>query len=88
MSPDKFIPLAEHTGLIRPLTLQVIATALDQCAAWRANGLELGVAVNLSPRNVMDPDLPRQIKQLLEERGLPAKLLELEVTEDTIMSDP
>jgi diguanylate cyclase (GGDEF)-like protein len=88
MSPDKFIPLAEHTGLIRPLTLQVLASALDQCAAWRANGLELGVAVNLSPRNVMDPDLPRQIKQLLEERGLPANLLELEITEDTIMSDP
>jgi diguanylate cyclase (GGDEF)-like protein len=88
MSPDKFIPLAEHTGLIRPLTLQVLATALDQCAAWRANGLELGVAVNLSPRNLMDPDLPRQIKQMLEERGLPPKLLELEITENTIMADP
>jgi len=88
MSPDKFIPLAEHTGLIRPLTLQVLATALDQCAEWRKNGLELGVAVNLSPRNLMDPDLPRQIKQLLEERNLPPKMLELEITEDTIMADP
>jgi diguanylate cyclase len=88
MSPDKFIPLAEHTGLIRPLTLRVLATALDQCAEWRKNGLELGVAVNLSPRNLMDPDLPRQIKQLLEERNLPPKLLELEITEDTIMADP
>jgi diguanylate cyclase len=88
MSPDKFIPLAEHTGLIRPLTLEVIATALDQCAAWRAKGLDLGVAVNLSPRNLMDPDLPRQIKQMLEERNVPPNLLELEITENTIMADP
>ena len=88
MSPDSFIPLAEHTGLIRPLTLEVLAMALDQVASWRKDGLELGVAVNLSPRNVMDPDLPRQIKQLLEERDLPANLLELEITENTIMADP
>jgi diguanylate cyclase len=88
LSPDKFIPLAEHTGLIRPLTLTVMAAALDQCAAWRAAGLTLGVAVNLSPRNLMDADLPRQINQMLEERALPANMLELEITEDTIMSDP
>jgi diguanylate cyclase (GGDEF)-like protein len=88
MAPDEFIPLAEHTGLIRPLTLQVIATALDQCAQWRKDGLELGIAVNLSPRNLLDPDLPRQIKQLLDERNIPPNLLELEITENTIMADP
>ncbi len=88
MSPDSFIPLAEHTGLIRPLTGEVLAMALDQIASWRKDGLELGVAVNLSPRNVLDPDLPRQVKQLLEERNLPPNLLELEITESAIMADP
>ena len=65
----------------------MLSKALDQCAAWRAGGLDLGVSVNLSPRNVADPDLPRLINHLLEERGLPGNLLELEITEDTIMSD-
>jgi diguanylate cyclase len=88
MPPESFIPLAEHTGLIRPLALEVLAAALDQVASWRKDGLDLCVAVNLSPRNVMDPDLPRQIKQLLEERNLPPRLLELEVTENTLMADP
>jgi diguanylate cyclase len=88
MGPDEFIPLAEHTGLIRPLTLRVLETALDQCAAWRAAGLELGVSVNFSARNLTDPELPRHVKRLLEERGLPPKMLEIEVTEDAVMADP
>jgi diguanylate cyclase (GGDEF)-like protein len=87
LAPDRFIPLAEHTGLIRPLTVQVLSKALDQCAAWRAGGLDLGVSVNLSPRTVVDPDLPRLVNHLLEERDLPGNLLELEITEDTIMAD-
>jgi diguanylate cyclase (GGDEF)-like protein len=88
ISPAGFIPLAEHTGLIRPLTLAVLEMAIDQCAAWRSRGIELGMAVNLSPRNLVDHELPHQIKRLLEERGLPTTSLELELTEDTIMSDP
>jgi diguanylate cyclase len=88
ISPASFIPLAEHTGLIRPLTLAVLEMAIDQCAAWRSRGIELGMAVNLSPRNLVDHELPHQIKRLLEERGVPTTSLELELTEDTIMSDP
>jgi diguanylate cyclase (GGDEF)-like protein len=88
ITPDNFIPLAEHTGLIRSLTLAVLETAIDQCAAWRSRGLELGMAVNLSPRNLVDHELPHQIGGLLEERGVPTTSLELELTEDTIMSDP
>ncbi|HEY7631663.1 MAG TPA: EAL domain-containing protein [Thermoleophilaceae bacterium] len=88
ITPDNFIPLAEHTGLIRPLTLAVLETALDQCAAWRSRGIELGMAVNLSPRNLVDHELPHQIKRMLDERGLSTRMLELELTEDTIMSDP
>src|SRR3954471_7831018 len=54
IAPDNFIPLAEHTGLIRPLTLSVLEMAIHQCAAWRSRGLALGMAVNLSPRNLVD----------------------------------
>ncbi len=88
ITPDNFIPLAEHTGLIRPLTLSVLEMAVEQCAAWHARGIELGMAVNLSPRNLVDHELPHQIQRLLDERGLPTTTLELELTEDTIMSDP
>jgi diguanylate cyclase len=88
ISPDSFIPLAEHTGLIRPLTLAVLEMAIDQCAEWRSRGIELCVAVNLSQRNLADHELPHQIKRLLEERGVPTTSLELELSEDTIMSDP
>jgi diguanylate cyclase (GGDEF)-like protein len=88
IAPDSFIPLAEHTGLIRPLTLSVLEQAIDQCAEWRSRGIELGMAVNLSPRNLVDHELPHQIKRLLEDRGVPTTALELELTEDTIMADP
>jgi diguanylate cyclase (GGDEF)-like protein len=77
--PDSFIPLAEHTGLIRPLTLAVLEQAIDQCAAWRADGIEIGMSVNLSPRNLVDHELPHQIKRMLEERG---------VSEGTLVEDP
>jgi diguanylate cyclase (GGDEF)-like protein len=88
ITPNNFIPLAEHTGLIRPLTLSVLETAIDQCAAWRSRGLELGMAVNLSPRNLIDHELPHQIGALLDDRDVPTTALELELTEDTIMADP
>src|SRR5205814_2369410 len=65
----------------------VLEMAIDQCAAWRSRGIELGMAVNLSPRNLVDHELPHQIKRLLEERRVPTTSLELELTEDTIMSD-
>jgi diguanylate cyclase (GGDEF)-like protein len=88
IQPDSFIPLAEHTGLIRPLTVSVLEMAIDQCAEWRSRGIELSMAVNLSPRNLVDHELPHQIKRLLEDRSLPTTALELEVTEDTITAEP
>src|SRR5207249_5683711 len=56
--PDEFIPVAEHTGLLRPLTLFVLTNALDECARWRGEGFDVGVAVNLSVRNLLDMELP------------------------------
>jgi diguanylate cyclase (GGDEF)-like protein len=86
--PDEFIPLAEHTGLIRPLTLEVVRAAVTQCAAWRASGLDVGVAVNLSARNLHDLALPEEVGALLREAGLDPSRLRLEITESTIMADP
>jgi len=86
--PDKFIPVAERTGLIIPLTLWVLQQALDQCRQWREIGLDLSVAVNLTMWNLETQELPEQITGLLRDAGVPASNLELEITESAIMSDP
>ena len=86
--PEEFLPLAEGTGLIRPLTLHVIETALEQTRVWRDEGLELSIAVNLSTRNLLDLDLPERVSKLLDQTGIAPENLELEITESTIMSDP
>jgi diguanylate cyclase (GGDEF)-like protein len=88
IQPTQFIPLAEHTGLIKPLTEWAIQTALRQIQAWQGEGIELTVAVNLSARNLLDPGLPRQIGRLLNEFGVAPDRLELEITESVIMTDP
>ncbi len=86
--PDAFIPAAELTGLMGPLTFHVLDLALAQCAEWREQGLDLGMAVNVSTRNLLDLTLPDVVEQLLEVHGVPAHRLELEITETTIMADP
>ncbi|MCW2607261.1 MAG: bifunctional diguanylate cyclase/phosphodiesterase [Frankiales bacterium] len=86
--PDEFIPVAENTGLIGALTLEVLDQALRQARALRDAGQPLGVAVNLSVRVLTDLELPRQVAGLLGRWGVPAESLTLEVTESTIMVDP
>jgi EAL domain-containing protein (putative c-di-GMP-specific phosphodiesterase class I) len=86
--PDDFVPIAEHTGLLRPLTLSVLETAIRDCRRWEEEGVTLELAVNLSVRNLLDLELPNDIARLLAQYGLPAERLELEITETTIMSDP
>lgn len=88
MLPDDFVPLAEHTGLIKGLTLLVVDRALEQSKIWRDDGMELTMAVNLSPRDLTDLDLPTTIAGLLVKWGIPARYLELEITESTIMTNP
>jgi len=88
IAPDQFIPLAEQTGLIAPLTWWVLETALAQCQTWARAGLLLGVAVNLSARTLHDLALPARIAALLATYGVPAGLLTLEVTESALMADP
>jgi EAL domain-containing protein (putative c-di-GMP-specific phosphodiesterase class I) len=86
--PDEFIPLAEHTGLITPLTKQVISLALQQVARWRAQGQRMSVAVNLCARSFLDTQLLDDIPELLATWRVDPSLLELEITESMIVGDP
>lgn len=85
--PAEFIPLAEQTALIHPLTLYVIDEALGQCASWEQQGLRLGVAVNLSPRNLYDLSLPGKVAKLLRKWDVPGERLTLEITERGAIAD-
>ena len=87
VSPVEFIPLLEETGLIVPVGAWVLQTACKQAAAWAHDGLDLTMAVNLSPRQFHDDDLTDVIQDALDHSGLPATLLELEVTESLLMED-
>jgi diguanylate cyclase (GGDEF)-like protein len=86
--PDEFIPPAQKTGVIGPLTMFVLDEALRQCRNWALQGLELCVAVNLSTRNLLDVHLPDTVGELLSRWEVPPSLLELEITESTILADP
>jgi diguanylate cyclase (GGDEF)-like protein len=86
--PDDFIPIAQQTGLIKPLTLYVIDAALRQCRAWQDEGLRLAIAVNLSPRSLVDAALPTQVAGLLERWNVEPGLLEFEITESAMLTDP
>ncbi len=86
--PDSFLPLAEQTRLMRSLTSVVLQSALEQVAAWRQEGIDLSVAVNLSVANLLDVHLPVEVARLLAAFGLPATALEVEITESTLMVDP
>ncbi len=85
--PDQFIPLAEQTGLIIPLTLWVLETAARQCSEWLRAGLELSIAVNLSMWDLRELTLPNTIGALLKRYALPAHLLRVELTESVVMTD-
>jgi predicted signal transduction protein with EAL and GGDEF domain len=86
--PAAFVQTVEQTGLIGPLTRHVLERSIAECASWRKAGRELSVAVNLSVRNLVDRDLPKEIERLLSTYSLPADALQLEITESMIMSDP
>jgi EAL domain-containing protein (putative c-di-GMP-specific phosphodiesterase class I) len=85
--PDEFIPLVERTVLLRPLTQFVLNEALQQWHQWSHTGMQLEVAVNLSPRSLLDPQLPDVVGQLLERWGVPPRFLTLELTESFLMTD-
>jgi diguanylate cyclase (GGDEF)-like protein/PAS domain S-box-containing protein len=88
LAPDQFIPLAQQTGLIKPLALYVIDAALRQCREWQDEGLTLGVAVNLSARNLLDVHFPTEVQALLDRWSVDPALITLEITESTMLIDP
>jgi diguanylate cyclase (GGDEF)-like protein/PAS domain S-box-containing protein len=88
MSPGQFIPLAEESGLIVPIGNWVLRTACTRAQEWRSAGHALEIAINLSPRELREQDLVSMVAAVLCETGLPAHLLELEVTETTAMLNP
>jgi diguanylate cyclase (GGDEF)-like protein len=88
LSPDEFIPLAEHAGLIRPLTRWVLRNSIAHCRRWHDAGLRLTVAVNVSGRDIVDLGLADEVGRMLTEQRLDPSGLELEITESTLMTDP
>ncbi len=88
VSPDQFVPLAEQSGLIVPLTRWVLDTALRQCRTWLNMGLSIGVAVNVSMRNLQDAHLPELVQELLLRSKVPPDRVTLEITESVLMADP
>jgi diguanylate cyclase (GGDEF)-like protein len=86
--PDEFIPLAERSGLIRPLTDLVMEKAIAACAAWQEYSPGVAVSVNLSARSLHDQELDRKVERALKRHGLAGELLTLEITESSVMADP
>lgn len=88
VSPSEFIPLAEETNLIVPLSEWVLRTACETAKTWQVMGRALiRIAVNLSVRQLSQPDLVEKVAQILVETGLSADCLELEITESMVMQD-
>ncbi len=88
LPPDEFIPLAEQSGQIQPLTRWVLDDVLRQVRAWRETGLTLGIAVNVSALDLAGLDLPNALASLLEKHGVEPRRLTLEVTESALMRHP
>jgi EAL domain-containing protein (putative c-di-GMP-specific phosphodiesterase class I) len=88
VSPAEFVTLAEATDLIHPLTYWAIRTALADLTSWRKRGIELRVAINVSPRVLQDTEFPRRLARLLQESAVRAGEIELEITESAMLVDP
>ena len=88
LTPDRFLQVAEETGLVVPIDLHVLAVALAQVAAWQASGAGLRVAVNFSARTLAASSLVARVEAELASAGVPGELLEIELTESTAVSDP
>ncbi|HXN00333.1 MAG TPA: PAS domain S-box protein [Candidatus Dormibacteraeota bacterium] len=86
--PMEFVPFAEKTGLVQPLTKWVLASALKQSAAWHRGGHQIPVSVNISMRDLVDPAFPQLLSKLLRDAGAEPSWVRLEITESVIMNKP
>jgi len=85
--PDEFIPLVEKTVLLRPLTQYVADSVLKQWREWANMGIRIPVAINVSPRSLLDQDFPEQIQGMLRDHDVPPAFLRIELTEGFLMGD-
>jgi diguanylate cyclase (GGDEF)-like protein len=88
LPPGVFLPLAEQTGLIIPLSKLVLSMAVQQASAWQLAGYRVQVAVNLSPRWLQHADVPELVAAMVAEHGLDTDLLRLEITESVVLAQP
>lgn len=87
MNAEKFIPVAERTGLIKALSLYVLKQTIEQTSKWRSKGVDVQVAINLSAVDIIDIELPYTIESLLNVYDLPARYITIELIESTSLSD-
>lgn len=88
IAPTDFVPMIEQSGLIRPFTNWVLEQAIRQCGEWMQQGIALNVAVNISTRNLLDPELTASIAGLLQKYGVNPRHITLEITESAVMARP
>lgn len=88
VAPDVFIPIAEESGLILEIGHWVAAQACAQAAAWRARGLDVAIAINVSSRQLAEPGFVQEVAEILEEAGLEPAALTLEITETSLVREP
>lgn len=88
MAPFDFIPFAEQTGYIKAITLRVMNAAIRQCGLRLRAGIEVNVSLNISARDLLNPDLPTRFIEMLHRHGCESRLITLEITESAVLDDP
>ncbi|MEH6454167.1 MAG: EAL domain-containing response regulator [Psychromonas sp.] len=85
--PDKFIPLAEKSGVIESLTNEILDLAIQQCCQWKDQGLFIKISINLSAKNINSLQIPEQLRSLVRHNHLDPSMIVLEVTESALMGN-
>jgi EAL domain-containing protein (putative c-di-GMP-specific phosphodiesterase class I) len=88
LPPDSFLPMAQRYGLMRQITEAVLEEVLTQEAKWRADGIDLTVAVNLCGADLLDGDFPLEVAAVLDRHNTPRGRLQFEITENIVMAEP
>lgn len=87
LGPERFVPIAEHSGTIHRLTERVLADGIRQARAWIESGRDVQVAINISTRDLLEDHMPDRLSAMLAAEGLPAERIILEITESGLMAD-
>ncbi|MDP3334005.1 MAG: EAL domain-containing protein, partial [Methylococcaceae bacterium] len=88
ISPEEFVPMAERTRMIKQLTTWVLKQTFRDCAAWHKQGIDLKISVNLSTKDLQDPELPDLIAGIAASAAIKPEWIMLEITEGSVMNDP